>query len=421
MVAPGECVRPSKEFWEGDLFFWQSPPITIAMNGPGGDEAQAGLDATKRHSPRHGHEGGSESGPASPPSPVAPDAFGKNEPGESPGKKAGGRTGSEDTPDNPWRAAGHSPRIDRQELLRRLVQNGRGRPRRRWKPPVGTSWTPWGLAALALVWLGGTSLHPIGAREQGIVATFGADGRTLAPGLGVTWPWPIETVRVEDVGAVRHMAMPEGEGEQVMLTRDAALVDVGYDVRWRVRDLRRFVGQVDDPAQTLRLAADTAMRSTLAGLDFAQAMGSAHGDLTQEAARRLQGLLDSYGTGIVVDGIDLRHAQPPARVADAWRDVTTARQQADTEIAQARSWASQMAAHAQGEADAFDKVYAEYRLAPEVTRRRMYYETMERVLGQSDKVILGSQGAAGPVVLPPLPLAPPQPPQQRPGASGEGR
>jgi membrane protease subunit HflK len=293
------------------------------------------------------------------------------------------------------------------------------------RPPLGTAWTPWLGGALVLLWLGTTSLHPVGPQEQAIVSTFGAWGPALGPGVAVSWPWPIGAARVEDVTTVRRLSLPEGEGEHehLILTRDAGLVDLGYDVRWRISDLRRHAAGLADPAATLRLAADTAMRATLAGMDFPAVMGggqvgSGHEALGHEAARRLQALLDQYQAGIMIDGVDIRRADPPARVADGLRAVAAARTEAGTEAAQAKSWSQQWIVHAQGEAGAFDQVYAQYRRAPDITRRQMYYATMDRVLGQSDKVIVDAPGTT--TTLPPFAAPGAEPPPHN-AKAGDGR
>ena len=260
------------------------------------------------------------------------------------------------------------------------------------RPPLGSSWAPWLTGALVMMWVGATSLHPVGVREQAIVSTDGAWGPALGPGLAVSWPWPIGAARIEDVTTIRHLALPEGDGEHLILTRDAALVDLACDVRWRIRDLRAHARGLADPAATMRLAAENAMRATLAGMDFAEVMGAGRDALGHEAARRLQALLDRDRAGIAVDGIDLRRVDPPPRVSDALRAIAAARNDAATEATQARSWSRQVIVHAQGEAGAFDKVYAQYARAPDVTRRQMYYATMERVLAQSDKVIVDAPG-----------------------------
>lgn len=259
-----------------------------------------------------------------------------------------------------------------------------------FSPPPGKVWAPWLGGALVLLWLGTTSLHRVGPHEQVIVSTFGATGPTLGPGLVVSWPWPIGSAHVTDVTSVRHLVSPDGE--HLMLTRDGGLVDLAYDVRWRISDLRRHDLGLADPAATLRLAAETAMRATVADRDFPAAIGGGRDALGHVAARLLQVLLDRDQAGIVVDGIDIRRADPPAHVADALRAVAAARSDAATEAMQAQSFSRQLIVHAQGEAGAFDKIYAQYRLAPEVLRREMYYATMERVLSQSDKVIVDAPG-----------------------------
>ena len=107
---------------------------------------------------------------------------------------------------------------------------------------------------------------------------------------------------------------------------------------------------------------------------------------------RMQAILDAYRSGVLIQGVEIKKADPPAQVVDAFKEVTAAQQDAQSAVNRAEAWAQQLTARAQGEAAAFDKVYAQYKLAPEVTRRRMYYETMERVLSQTDKTIVETQG-----------------------------
>ena len=114
---------------------------------------------------------------------------------------------------------------------------------------------------------------------------------------------------------------------------------------------------------------------------------------------RMQAVLDAYRSGIAVQGVEIGKTDPPERVVEAFKDVSAAQQDADADINRARAWAQQIRAQAEGEAAAFDKVYEEYRLAPDVTRRRMYYETMERILGKTDKTVIEAPG-----VTPYLPL-----------------
>jgi len=371
-----------------------------ATDGP----AKDGLGVTQHDSPWGGGEAvpalrevdSPSSGEADGPSVEAPaPAEPQDAAPSTPGPWHHSRPGRGDRPDR--RGAKAEGTIAVAGLLRRL-----GRiPVPHLRPPLGPSWIPWLGGALALLWLGTTSLHWVGPQDQAIVSTFGAWGPAQGPGVALSWPWPIGTARIEDATSVRRLSLPEGEGEHLVLTRDAGLVDLGYDVRWRIGDLRRHAQGLADPDATLRLAADTAMRATLAGIDFSTAMaGGGRDALGHEAARRLQALLDRYQAGLVIDGIDIRRIDPPARVADGLRAVAAARTEAATEAAQASSWASQWIVHAQGEAGAFDQVYAQYRRAPDITRRQMYYATMERVLAQSDKVIVDAPGTT--TTLPPL-------------------
>jgi membrane protease subunit HflK len=128
-------------------------------------------------------------------------------------------------------------------------------------------------------------------------------------------------------------------------------------------------------------------------------MGAARGTIEARVQEEMQQTLDAYQSGVVIQGIAIRQADPPAQVNEAFKQVTAAQQAAQSDINQANAYALQLRQIAQGEATAFDKVYEQYKLAPEVTRRRMYYETMERVLRNVDKTIVETPG-----VTPYLPL-----------------
>jgi modulator of FtsH protease HflK len=288
---------------------------------------------------------------------------------------------------SPWGVPEAPPRA------RRLVRRFRvpvNLPLPRIAVPRALHWIAGGALVLGLA---ATMLHPVGAHEQAIVSTAGAWGPAQGPGLALSWPWPIGSARIEDVTTVRHLTVPEVDAENLMMTRDGALVDLGADVRWRVTNLGTQARALADPQVTVRLAAENALRATLAGMDFAEAMGAGREALGHQAARRLQATLDGYRAGIAIDAIDIRRIDPPARLADAMHAVATARSDAANEALQAQSWSRQVILRAQGEAGAFDKVYEEYARAPVITRRQMYYATMERVLAQGDKTIVDAPGA----------------------------
>ena len=266
--------------------------------------------------------------------------------------------------------------------------------------PDGKSWTPLIVGGLVLVWLFFSVGHMLGPKEQGIVSTFGKYSRTIGPGVSLTMPWPIQSVEVTDVTSIRRDSMPDDETEKLMLTSDRNLVDLSYLVRWQIKDLKQYRYRLDDPAATVKEVAEAAMRATVAEVALSDVIGGAgRGRIEQNVRSRMQKVLDAYKAGVLIQGVELKKTDPPAKVVAAFQNVNVAQQQAERDQSQARAWANQVLSIAQGEATAFDKVYEQYRLAPEVTRRRLYYETMERVLRNNDKVVVESNG-----VTPYLPL-----------------
>lgn len=269
--------------------------------------------------------------------------------------------------------------------------------------PDGRSWVPLIVAGLAAVWLLSTTTHMLGPKEQGIVTTFGKYSRTIQPGVSWTLPWPIENVRIEDVTSIKRDTIPEGEAEKLMLTSDQNLVDISYLVRWNIKDLKLYAFQLADPDGTVKEVAEAAMRASIAEVPLSDAMGGAgRANVEQAVRQRMQSVLDAYRSGVMIQGVEIKKADPPAKVIDAFQKVTAAQQDAQREMSNAQAWAQQITQRAAGDVAAFDKVYEQYRLAPEVTRRRMYYETMERVLSNNDKVIVAAPGVTSYLPLPEL-------------------
>lgn len=253
----------------------------------------------------------------------------------------------------------------------------------------GKSWTPVIAGLLALVWVGMTSFHMLGPKEQGIVTTFGKFSRPIGSGVSMTLPWPIEQVKTAEVTSIKRNTIPEDEGENLVLTSDQQLIDLSYIVRWNIGRLDLFSFQLDDPQVTIREVAEAAMRASVAEVPLKDVMGgTGRGQIEQSVRDRMQAILDAYKSGVVIQGIDIKKADPPAKVISAFQKVTVAQQGAQQAKSEASGWAQQVLALAQGDAQAFDKMYEQYKLAPEVTRRRMYYETMESVLSANDKVVV---------------------------------
>ena len=245
-------------------------------------------------------------------------------------------------------------------------------------------------------------VHLVQPREQGVVKTLGSYSRTLEPGLRITAPFPIETVDIEDVQGVRVVNIPNsGEQAKLILTGDQNLVDLSYIVRWNIKDLRDFNFELAEPEETVFEVAEAAMRASVAEKTLDDTFtGQGRAEIQQSVRERMQSTLDTYQAGIQVLGVEIAKADPPSDVVDAFRDVSVAEQNADAARNQAQGYAQQVLATAEGEAEAFDKVYEQYRLAPEVTRQRLYYETMERVLAVTDKTVVEAEGVTPYLALP---------------------
>ncbi|WP_375244616.1 protease modulator HflK [Sphingomonas parapaucimobilis] len=327
--------------------------------------------------------------------------------------------GSGDDPDggprNPWavppggrKAPGKSTALD--EFIRKARGSGGGPGEGPGGSGGGFGGLPgapggrtlWaiGAAILIVIWLLYTSIHPIGPQQRGVVTYFGRYTGILEPGIQITAPAPIASVRVLDVQKIRTENFPEGSGENLVLTSDQNIIDLTYSVRWDIANPRDYAFRLAQPQETVRAAAESAMRAVIADTSLDQALGSGRTGIEQRVQELTQSILNEYRAGVRIQGVAIKQAAPPQQIVDDFNKVTVAQQRAVADVNQARSYAQQVVARAQGEAAQFDKVYEQYRLAPEVTRRRMYYETMEAVLAKSDKTIVETPG-----VVPYLPLS----------------
>jgi membrane protease subunit HflK len=321
-------------------------------------------------------------------------------------------------PRNPWQpggGGGPQERPRRSASIEDIFKNrGPEGPRRRGGPggpggpgirlperPGGGSWLPIGIAAIAAVWLMVTSIHQVGPKEQGIVTTFGKYSRTLQPGLNLTLPWPFQNVDVTDVTSYRSENIPDGNVEKLILTGDQNLVDLSYVVRWNIRDLQLYRFQLAQPDETIREVAEAAMRASVAEQNLDGVLsGAGRAQIEQRVHSRMQAILDAYRSGVLVQGVEIDRTDPPAQVVEAFKDVSAAQQDADADLNRAQAFAQQLSARAQGDAAEFDKIYEEYRMAPQVTRRRLYYETMESVLSKTNKTVVEPQGVTPYLALP---------------------
>jgi membrane protease subunit HflK len=275
------------------------------------------------------------------------------------------------------------------ELLRKGRQrfgNGGGG----WNAPGGRPLWFWGIGAVLILWLLMTSVHRIEPQERGVIMRLGRYSGLLTPGMSLTFPSPIDKVTMINVDDIRvqDIGSTSAQSQNLMLTGDQNLVDLAYSVRWNIRDPQLYLLELADPDDTVTQVAESAMRAEISRVSLINAIGPQRSEIEDRVALRMQEILDGYHAGVAIQGVAIKQADPPAAVIDAFKEVSAAQQTAQTYINQARAYAQQLSAKAQGEAAAFDRVYEQYRLAPEVTRRRMYYETMEEVLARTNKTIV---------------------------------
>ena len=321
------------------------------------------------------------------------------------GGDGGSGGGSGGGPRNPWTQppGGGRPRGPRSnsavdELSRRLRdQFGGNFPGGNGGPMIR-----YAIMAVALLWVLFSSFHRIGPQQEGVITRFGSYAGKISPGVGMTFPAPIDRVQKVDVQEIKTIDIPDGASDSVqnlILTGDQNIVDLAYSVRWGVKYSEFFLFQMAKPDETIREVAESAMREVMSTVTLADAFGPRRSQIEQQVALRMQRLLDDYKAGVTIRGVAIKKADPPAVVNDAFKSVTAAQQAKQGNINNANTYAQQILARAQGDATSFDKVYEQYRLAPDVTRRRMYYETMEAVLSNTDKTIVDPSG-----VVPYLPL-----------------
>jgi membrane protease subunit HflK len=271
--------------------------------------------------------------------------------------------------------------------------------------------------------------------EVGVVLRFGKFDREVPSGLHFRLPYPIEEVRLPKVTAqniieIGFESARGGRGgrdvpaESLMLTGDENIVVVGFVVRWRIKDAQKYLFNIQKPDETVKEVAESVMREVVGQSEIKPIITEARYQTEGAVQKLMQDVLDYYGAGIAIEQVQMLKSEPPAQVIDAFRDVQAAqadkakvqneafayankvvpeaRGEADRIILGAQGYQQQAVAEATGQTARFLKVYDEYKKAPDVTRKRLYLETMERVLGGAEKIIL--DGKAGQGVVPFLPL-----------------
>jgi modulator of FtsH protease HflK len=325
---------------------------------------------------------------------------------------------------DPWNSGEQPPDLDEvfQNINRRLksIFGGSGGRRNTESSSGGNgSGGILGIIVVALLlWAGWNSVHIIDQAERGVVLRFGKYNRTLDPGINVTFPSPIESLDTVNISNVRSV---EDRGQ--MLTEDENLVELNFTIQYRVLAAQDFLFEVRDPELTLQSAAESALRESVGNnrMDTILA-GAGREKVAQDTERVLQETLDLYDAGIQVTEFTLKDVNVPLQVRDAFSDVNKAREDrqrfieearvhANSVVPEARGQAARLLqeaegykqatiALAEGEAMRFDLVLNEYKKAPQVTRKRLYLQTMENVLGRSSKVFLDAESSGNVLYLP---------------------
>ncbi len=273
------------------------------------------------------------------------------------------------------------------------------------------------------------SFYTVKPEEQSVELFLGKYSQTGNPGLNFA-PWPLVTyevlpVRRENVASIGTSVSSRNDSG-LMLTGDENIVDIDFQVFWNVSDPAKFRFNLRDPEETISAVAESAMREVIGRSELAPILNRDRGVISAEVQELIGQTLDSYDSGVNIIRLTLDKADPPAEVIDAFRDVQKAEQERNTFQNQADAYANQRLAaargeaaqllqeaegyraqvvnEAQGEASRFVAVYDEYAKAEEVTRKRLYLETLERVLANVDKIIIDENSAGGQGVVPYLPL-----------------
>jgi len=346
--------------------------------------------------------------------------------------KGGSPWGSPPGGNGSGRGGPRPPNIDEvvekiQKLINKFIPGGKS---------SGSKPIIFGLILLVAVWAF-SGLYRVLPDEQGVVLRFGKFVSTTQPGLNYHIPYPVETVLTPKVTKVnridvgfrsasdsgRTSGIADVPEESLMLTGDENIVNIDFSVFWLIKDAGKFLFKIQSPVETVKAAAETAMREVVAKSRLQPILTEGRSSIEIETQEIIQEILDQYESGIQVTQVQTQKADPPDQVIDAFRDVQAAR--ADMErskneaegyandviprargdaakiLQEAEAYKQQVVAAAEGEASRFIAIFNEYVKAKKVTQERMYLETMEKVLADIDKVIIDRKAGG---VVPYLPL-----------------
>lgn len=288
-----------------------------------------------------------------------------------------------------------------------------------------------GLVAI-LLWLA-TGIYTVKPNEQAVILTFGQLEGSRGPGTSWRFPYPIQTVEKREVTTQNTITigLPSSgrisrENSSLMLAGDENIVDVRFNVVWRINNLANFLFSLENPSKTVASVSESVMRELVGKDTITNIITAGRAAIAGEAVEKIQKILDDYDSGVLVERVQIQEAEAPEEVKDAFLDVQRAQADRERQINEAqaianrivpeargkaeqilegsKAFAAQAVARAEGDASRFTSVYNEYLQSKSITRKRIYLETMEDVLQGMNKIILDQKGA-GPGVVPYLSLS----------------
>jgi membrane protease subunit HflK len=348
------------------------------------------------------------------------------------GGGGGGPWGQGGGSGGPWGQGGGQNPKDVDAALRQMKDAWR-----RMVPTGGGGARSFALLALVfvIVWAG-TGFYRVNPQQQGVVLRFGEWVRTSPPGLHYHLPYPIETVLKPEVTRDNRIEIGFRDvtgnsssrrdiaDESQMITGDENIVDIDFVVFWRIADAGSYLFNLAEPDETVKLTAEAVMREIIGRTPIQTALTEGRQSIQSQARQQLQQLLDEYGAGVRIRDVQLLAVDPPADVIDAFNEVQRARQdrdrlkneaeafsndivprargQAAKLIADAEAYQAEVVNRAKGDASRFDQIFQAYLKNKDVTKERIYIETVEGIFSNVEKIIIDSEGSNG--VVPYLPL-----------------
>ncbi|HEU5048003.1 MAG TPA: FtsH protease activity modulator HflK [Rickettsiales bacterium] len=339
-----------------------------------------------------------------------------------------------------WKPGGYPPKNSGPGDLDEMLDEVKKRFRELFDGEHGNRSILLALIFFVLLWLG-SGIYQLQPGEQGVVLLFGKFDRIAAAGLRYHLPAPFESVEIVNSEAIRMVTLSgdresmssrsimgttstdSRDDEILMLTGDENIINLSFNVQWKVRDAKDFIFNLTHPETTVRSVAESAMRDVIGRTPINAALTGGKLKVQDDVRQLMQETLDNYHSGIDIINVNMLDASFPRAVVDAARDVQAARADQDRArneaeayrndiiprargkaqriVQEAEGYKQEVIARAQGDAARFNSIYAQYKQAPEVTRERMYLESMERVMSDAHKFVVDNKAG----VLPYLPLA----------------